>query len=119
MGGILADHIAHQNCVKRLARYFSRDSRYLYVGLRFGLEVDREVLASLYFVNLVVVNNRECTIVNNKMTRIGEKRHRPPSLQGSVEWCDVVARLRHSIKTQPPALAVDALYNLDPIQCGA
>ena len=82
MGGILGNRIAHQNCAKRLVRYFSRDSRYLCMRLRYGLEVNENVLAFLYLVSTFVVD--KFTTLNNKTTRVGEKRHRPPSMQASV-----------------------------------
>ena len=82
MGGILGDHIVHWSCVKRLARYFSRDSRYLCVFLRSGLEVNKDVLAFLYLVSTFVVDNLKFTSVHNKTIHVGEKRHRPASLQG-------------------------------------
>ena len=50
MGGTLGDHIARPNCVKRLVRYFLGDSRYLCVHLKFGLEVNKCVLAFLYLL---------------------------------------------------------------------
>ena len=73
----MGDHIAHQNCVKRLARYFSRDSRYLFVRLRFGLEVNKDVLASLYLVSFkfVIVGDMEFTTANIHIIGIGE--HHP------------------------------------------
>ena len=50
MGGILGDHIVRQNRVQRLVRYFSRDARYLYVRLRFGLGAKKDLLAFLYLL---------------------------------------------------------------------
>ena len=43
--------------------------------LRFGLEVKKDMLASLYPVSIFVVD--EITTENIKITRIGEKRHTP------------------------------------------
>ena len=42
--------------------------------LRFGLEVNKDVLAFLYLVSTFV--DDEFTTVHSKTTRIGEKRHR-------------------------------------------
>ena len=42
--------------------------------LRYGLGVNKDVLAFIYLVSTFVVD--EFTTVNNKTTRIGEKRHR-------------------------------------------
>ena len=72
MGGILGDHNAHQNCVRRLARYFSRDSRYLPVRLRFGIKVNINVLASLYLVSFVIVGDMEFTTANIHIIRMAE-----------------------------------------------
>ena len=44
--------------------------------LRFGLEVNKDVLASLYLVSGIFVDD-EITTENIKITRIGEKRHLP------------------------------------------
>ena len=79
MGGILGDHIAHQNCVKRLARYFSRDSRYLFVHLRFGIEDSKDLLASLC---LVIVGDMEFTTADIHIIGMGE--HHRQGLQGTV-----------------------------------
>ena len=46
----MGDHIAHQNCEKRRARSSCGEARYLCVRLRFGLEVNKDVLACLYLL---------------------------------------------------------------------
>ena len=94
MGGILGDHIAHQNCEKRRARSFSGEARYLSVRLRFGLGVNKDVLACLYLLKFhcdvfecrggfgIADSGMEFTTANIHIIRIGE--HQPFCLQGSV-----------------------------------
>ena len=59
--------------------------------------------AFLYLFNTFVVN--KFTTVNNKTTRIWEKRHRPPSLQGECENGVMLSTTTSYLvlkKTQPP-----------------
>jgi hypothetical protein len=78
VGGILEDHIAHQNCVKRLAQSSSGEARYLCMRLRFGLEVNKDVLAFLCCLkSFGTVGHMELTAANINIFRIGE--HHPVS----------------------------------------
>ena len=85
MGGILGDHIAHQSCVKRLARSFSGEARYLSVRLSFGLDVNKDTHA---FLNcLGSVSDMEFTTANIRIIRMG-KHH--PVCKGQSEMLVVV-----------------------------
>ena len=103
MGGISGDHIAHQNCEKRRAWSFSGEAQYLCVFLRFGLEVNKDVLAFLYRVSTIQVVVDEFTTVNSQTNRIGEKRHRRPLQGNGVMPYRIVDHDFNmlSIKTQP------------------
>ena len=102
MGGILGDHIAHQNCEKRRARSFSGDARYLCGSLKFGLdsEMNKDVLACLDLLKFhsdlfgcqgsfgIADGGMEFTTANIHIIRMGE--HHPFCLQGLVrEWCEI------------------------------
>ena len=102
MGDILGDHIAHQNCEKPLARSLSGEAQYLCVRLRFGLEVKKYVLASLYLLNFhrdlfrcqgsfgIGYRDMEFATTNTHIIRMGEHYY-PLCLQGSVRgWSDAV-----------------------------
>ena len=105
MGGTLGDHIARPNCVKRLVRHFLGDSRYLCVHLKFGLEVNKYVLAFLYLLFFRFLccqgsfgtGDMEFATANIHIIRMGE--HHPPRLQGSVrERCNAVLILRPQLQ---------------------
>ena len=94
MGGILGDHIAHQNCERRLGRSFSGETRYLCVRLRFGLEVNEDVLASLYLLfgcqGSFGIADGDMEFTTADIHIIGMGEHHPACLQGSVrEWCRI------------------------------
>ena len=100
MGGILGDHIAHQNCVKRLARYFSRDSRYLPVRLRFGIKVNKNELASLNLVSFVIVGDMEFTTANIHIIRMAEHHSLFARVTGSgkLQICIAIFGARSRVK---------------------
>ena len=105
----MGDHIVRRNCVKLLARSFPGEARYLFVYLRFGLEVNKYVFAFLCCLgSFSTVRDIEYTALNINIFRMLE--HHLPCLQRSVrEQCGAVLNPRPllhtalTIITQPPA----------------
>ena len=83
--------------------------------------MNKDVLAFIYLVSTFVVD--EFTTVNNKTTRIGEKRHRSQCESSVMAVQSRRPRLHAFIVLKHSLLAVDvpkseillSLYNLDPI----